>query len=64
MRPPGPTEPTTDREKFARLAGGTRIWAVGSLHGEADRLIREAMVGVAKGGPKPGQGESGVDTSA
>ena len=28
------------------------------------RLIREAMVGVAKGGPKPGQGESGVDTSA
>jgi molecular chaperone GrpE len=28
------------------------------------RLIREAMVGVAKGGPKPGQGESGVDTQA
>ena len=28
------------------------------------RLIREAMVGVAKGGPKPGQGDSGVDTSA
>ena len=28
------------------------------------RLIREAMVGVAKGGPKPGQGDSGVDTQA
>jgi molecular chaperone GrpE len=28
------------------------------------RLLREAMVGVAKGGPKPGQGESGVDTQA
>jgi molecular chaperone GrpE len=27
-------------------------------------LLREAMVGVAKGGPKPGQGESGVDTQA
>jgi molecular chaperone GrpE len=32
-----------------------------TLHG---RLLREAMVGVAKGGPKPGQGESGVDTEA
>ncbi len=28
------------------------------------RLLREAMVGVAKGGPKPGSGESGVDTQA
>jgi len=28
------------------------------------RLIREAMVGVSKGGPKPGQGDSGVDTQA
>lgn len=28
------------------------------------RLLREAMVGVAKGGPKPGAGESGVDTQA
>jgi molecular chaperone GrpE len=32
-----------------------------TLHG---RLLREAMVGVAKGGPKPGQGDSGVDTQA
>jgi molecular chaperone GrpE len=32
-----------------------------TLHG---RLLREAMVGVAKGGPKPGAGESGVDTQA
>ena len=32
-----------------------------TLHG---RLLREAMVGVAKGGPKPGAGESGVDTEA
>jgi serine/threonine protein phosphatase 1 len=35
-----PAEPSSDREKFARLAGGTRIWAVASLHGEAGRLIR------------------------
>lgn len=32
-----------------------------TLHG---RLLREAMVGVAKGGPKPGAGASGVDTQA
>jgi len=32
-----------------------------TLHG---RLLREAMVGVAKGGPKPGEGGSGVDTEA
>jgi molecular chaperone GrpE len=32
-----------------------------TVHG---RLLREAMVGVAKGGPKPGQGDSGVDTQA
>jgi len=32
-----------------------------TLHG---RLLREAMVGVAKGGPKPGEGDSGVDTQA
>lgn len=32
-----------------------------TLHG---RLLREAMVGVAKGGPKPGQGDLGVDTQA
>ena len=32
-----------------------------TLHG---RLLREAMVGVAKGGPKPGAGDSGVDTQA
>lgn len=32
-----------------------------TLHG---RLLREAMVGVAKGGPKAGQGDSGVDTQA
>jgi molecular chaperone GrpE len=32
-----------------------------TLHG---RLLREAMVGVAKGGPKPGDGDSGVDTQA
>lgn len=29
-----------------------------------DRLLREAMVGVSKGGPKPQLGEGGVDTSA
>jgi molecular chaperone GrpE len=29
-----------------------------------DRLLREAMVGVAKGGPKPQPGEGGVDTTA
>ncbi|PKU23471.1 nucleotide exchange factor GrpE [Telmatospirillum siberiense] len=29
-----------------------------------DRLLREAMVGVSKGGPKPPLGEGGVDTSA
>lgn len=28
-----------------------------------DRLLREAMVGVSKGGPKPPLGEGGVDTS-
>jgi molecular chaperone GrpE len=32
-----------------------------TLHG---RLLREAMVGVAKGGPKPGAGASGIDTQA
>jgi molecular chaperone GrpE len=32
-----------------------------TLHG---RLLREAMVGVAKGGPKPGAGQTGVDTQA
>jgi molecular chaperone GrpE len=32
-----------------------------TLHG---RLLREAMVGVAKGGPKPGAGDSGIDTQA
>jgi molecular chaperone GrpE len=32
-----------------------------TLHG---RLLREAMVGVAKGGPKPGAGDTGVDTEA
>jgi molecular chaperone GrpE len=32
-----------------------------TLHGQ---LLREAMVGVAKGGPKPGAGDSGVDTEA
>jgi molecular chaperone GrpE len=29
-----------------------------------DRLLREAMVGVAKGGPKPQLGKTGVDTTA
>ena len=29
-----------------------------------DRLLREAMVGVSKGGPKPQPGDAGVDTSA
>ena len=29
-----------------------------------DRLLREAMVGVAKGGPKPHPGDAGVDTIA
>lgn len=29
-----------------------------------DRLLREAMVGVSKGGPKPQPGEGGVDTTA
>lgn len=28
-----------------------------------DRLLREAMVGVSKGGPKPQPGDAGVDTS-
>jgi molecular chaperone GrpE len=32
-----------------------------TLHGQ---LLREAMVGVAKGGPKPGTGDSGIDTQA
>jgi serine/threonine protein phosphatase 1 len=35
-----PAEPSSDREKFARLTGGVRVWAVASLHGEAARLIR------------------------
>ncbi len=29
-----------------------------------DRLLREAMVGVSKGGPKPQPGDAGVDTTA
>ena len=48
----------------ANHAAGTIVLEMQSgytLHG---RLLREAMVGVAKGGPKPGQGESGVDTEA
>ncbi|MBU0725023.1 MAG: hypothetical protein KJ904_17370 [Alphaproteobacteria bacterium] len=28
----------TDREKFAVLRGGTRVWAVAAIHGEAGRL--------------------------
>ena len=35
-----PAEPSSDREKFARLRGEARSWAVASLHGEAERLIR------------------------
>jgi serine/threonine protein phosphatase 1 len=35
-----PAEPSPDREKFARLRGGGRVWAVASPHGEAERLIR------------------------
>lgn len=28
-----------DRERFARLRGASRIWAVASIHGEAERLV-------------------------
>ncbi|MET4805774.1 hypothetical protein [Limibacillus sp. MBR-115] len=30
---------TTNRQKFAVLKGGRRVWAVGSVHGEATRLM-------------------------
>jgi molecular chaperone GrpE len=45
-------------------ASGTIIVEMQAGYTLNGRLIREAMVGVAKGGPKPGQGDSGVDTSA
>ncbi len=45
-------------------ASGTIILEMQAGYTLNGRLIREAMVGVAKGGPKPGQGESGVDTQA
>ena len=45
-------------------ASGTIIVEMQAGYTLNGRLIREAMVGVAKGGPKPGQGESGVDTQA
>jgi serine/threonine protein phosphatase 1 len=34
-----PTAPR-DRERFARLRGASRSWAVASIHGEAERLTR------------------------
>jgi serine/threonine protein phosphatase 1 len=34
-----PTAPR-DRERFARLRGASRLWAVASVHGEAERLAR------------------------
>lgn len=45
-------------------AAGTIIVEMQAGYTLNGRLIREAMVGVAKGGPKPGQGDSGVDTQA
>jgi len=45
-------------------ASGTIILEMQAGYTLNGRLIREAMVGVAKGGPKPGQGDSGVDTQA
>lgn len=45
-------------------AAGTIVVEMQAGYTLNGRLIREAMVGVAKGGPKPGQGETGVDTSA
>ena len=35
-----PAEPMTDRHKFARLRAARRVWAVASIHGEAERLGR------------------------
>jgi molecular chaperone GrpE len=45
-------------------AAGTIIVEMQAGYTLNGRLIREAMVGVSKGGPKPGQGDSGVDTQA
>ena len=45
-------------------AAGTIIVEMQAGYTLNGRLIREAMVGVAKGGPKPGQGDSGIDTQA
>ena len=45
-------------------ASGTIILEMQAGYTLNGRLIREAMVGVAKGGPKPGQGDSGVVTQA
>jgi serine/threonine protein phosphatase 1 len=35
-----PAEPMTDRHKFARLCAARRVWAIASIHGEAERLGR------------------------
>jgi molecular chaperone GrpE len=45
-------------------AAGTIVLEMQSGYTLNGRLLREAMVGVAKGGPKPGVGDSGVDTQA
>lgn len=35
-----PAEPMTDRHKFAKLCAARRVWAIASVHGEAERLGR------------------------
>jgi hypothetical protein len=35
-----PAKAMTDRHKFARLTAARRVWAVASIHGEAERLGR------------------------
>jgi molecular chaperone GrpE len=45
-------------------AAGTIVLEMQAGYTLQGRLLRESMVGVAKGGPKPGAGPSGVDTQA
>jgi molecular chaperone GrpE len=47
----------------ATKPAGTVILEMQAGYTIHDRLLREAMVGVAKGGPKPQPGDAGVDTS-
>jgi molecular chaperone GrpE len=47
----------------ATKPAGTVVLEMQSGYLIHDRLLREAMVGVSKGGPKPQPGDAGVDTS-